>query len=360
MPGSAKFAFLLGATCLLVACSGPVETGEPVISKVLTVTAELEDFAHTLTLTGEIQARNARQLSFNTSGRIVERLVDTGDAVEAGQMVARLDPAQQQAALDAAEAGLAVATAQFEQERNNHDRQRALFEAGNSTRAAFDAAVQALRISEAAVASAEAQLALARERLGDTRLVAPAAGLITSRSAEIGQIVQAAQPLFGFAEDGPRDAMFDVQEAALLRIPETLTITLETISNGRDVLTGTLRELSPSLDPQTGTVRARVGIDGPADHLPLGAAIVGRASIPATPAMIVPASALTVFDGQPAVWLVDPETSRLAVQAVAIVLYQEDRIVIEKGIAPGSLVVVTGPRAMRVGQTVEIVKEDRR
>lgn len=360
MPGSAKFVLLLGTACLLAACDGAVETAEPVASKVLTVKAELVDFAPTLALTGEIQARSARQLSFNTGGRIVERLVDTGDAVEEGQVLARLDPVQQQAAFDAAEAGLAAATAQFDQERSNHDRQRVLFEAGNSTRAVFDAAVQALRISEAAMASAEAQLAAAREQLDDTRLVAPATGLIISRSAEIGQIVQAAQPLFGFAENGPRDAVFDVQEAALLKIPETLTITLETTSNGRETLTGSLRELSPSLDPQTGTVRARVGIDGPAEHLPLGATIIGKASIPAAPAMIIPAGALTVLDGQPAVWLVDPETSRLRVQTVAIALYQEDRIVIEAGILPGSLVVVSGPRAMRVGQEVGIVEESSR
>ena len=144
------------------------------------------------TLTGEVQARFSADLSFRVSGRVLERLVDVGAHVNAGDVLARLDPAEQQAELDAATAGVAAAESQLRVAKARFDRQTYLISSGFTTRVAYDQAQEELRSSESTLESSKAQLGTAREALDDTELHARAAGVITARSLEVGQVVQAA------------------------------------------------------------------------------------------------------------------------------------------------------------------------
>ena len=112
-------------------------------------------------------------------------------------------------AVAAAEAQLRVAQATF-------DRQSNLLSSGFTTRVAYDQAQEQLRTAQSTLESAKAELGRAREALGDTELHARAAGVITARSLEVGQVVQAAQSVFTLAQDGERDAVFDVPESMFL------------------------------------------------------------------------------------------------------------------------------------------------
>ena len=98
-----------------------------------------------LTLTGEVQARFRADLSFRVSGRVLARLVDVGAHVNAGDVLARLDPAEQQAELDAATAGVAAAESQLRVAQATFDRQTHLMSSGFTTRVAYDQAQQDLR-----------------------------------------------------------------------------------------------------------------------------------------------------------------------------------------------------------------------
>ncbi len=166
-----------------------------------------------LTLTGDVEARFRADLSFRVSGRVLARLVDVGAHVNAGDVLARLDPAEQQAELDAATAGVAAAESQLRVAQATFDRQSSLMSSGFTTRVAYDQAQQDLQSAESTLESAKAQLGTAREALDDTELRARAAGVITARSLEVGQVVQAAEAVFTLAQDGERDAVFDVPES---------------------------------------------------------------------------------------------------------------------------------------------------
>ena len=96
------------------------------------------------------------------------------------------------------------------------DRQSYLLSSGFTTRVAYDQAQEQLRTAQSTLKSAKAELGTAREALGDTELHARAAGVITARSLEVGQVVQAAQSVFTLAQDGERDAVFDVPESMFL------------------------------------------------------------------------------------------------------------------------------------------------
>src|SRR6202163_606044 len=177
-----------------------------------TSTVERAAFVHTeivqprdgqagLTLTGEVQARFRSDLSFRVSGRVLARLVDVGAHVNAGDLLARLDPAEQQADFDAATAAVAAAEAQLRVAQATFDRQSSLLSSGFTTRVAYDHAQEQLRTAQSTLESAKAELGRTREALGDTELHAGAAGVITARSLELGHVVQAAQPVFALAQD---------------------------------------------------------------------------------------------------------------------------------------------------------------
>ena len=108
--------------------------------------------------------------------------------------------------MTAAEAQLRVARATF-------DRQNHLIASGFTTRVAFDQAQEGLRTAEGSLEAANAQLGTAKDALGYTELRADASGVITARSLEVGQVVQAGQPVFSLAQDGERDAVFEIYEA---------------------------------------------------------------------------------------------------------------------------------------------------
>jgi RND family efflux transporter MFP subunit len=149
-----------------------------------------------VTLTGEVQARFRADLSFRVSGRLLARLVEVGAHVEAGDMLARIDPAEQQADLDAATAAVASAQSQLRVAQVNFDRQKTLLAQRFTTQVAFDQVQENLRSAESSLETAKAQLGTAQDALGYTELRASAAGVITARSLEVGQVVQAAQPVF--------------------------------------------------------------------------------------------------------------------------------------------------------------------
>ena len=170
-----------------------------------------------VTLTGEVQARFRADLAFRVSGRVVERLVEAGAHVDAGQVLARLDPAEQKADVDAATAAAAASQSQLRVATATFERQKALLSNGFTTRVVFDQAQEGLQSADASLQDAKAQLGRAKEALGDTELRASAAGVITERKLEIGQVVDAGQSAFTLAQDGDRDAIFDVDERILAR-----------------------------------------------------------------------------------------------------------------------------------------------
>ena len=151
------------------------------------------------TLTGEIQARFRADLSFRVSGRVLARYVDVGAHVEAGQVLALLDPAEQRADVDAATTAVIAAKFQLRVARATFERQKALIASGFTTRTVYDQAQEGLRTAEGALEAAKAELGRSKDALGYTALRAEAAGVVTARNLEVGQVVQAAQPVFSLA-----------------------------------------------------------------------------------------------------------------------------------------------------------------
>lgn len=318
------------------------------------VVAKREEFAAKVVLTGSIAPKYQTNVAFRTGGKIVQRLVEIGDHVKADQVMAKLDPRDQIAGVDTAKAGLESAQALLTQAQVNFQRQQSLFRSGYATRPSFDAAQQQMRTQEAAVASAKAALGTAQEQIGYTDLTPGVAGIVVGRDAEAGQVVQAGQTVFVLAQDGPRDAVFDVYEALLTEPPASKVVHVALQSDPSVRTTGVVREISPTVDDKAGSVRIKVALDNVPKGMSLGAAVVGSGSFKPQPAVVLPRGALFRWNDAAAVWVYDKASRRVAPRNVQIARYHGDELVLSGGLAPGEVVVTAGVQFLHPGQVVGI------
>jgi membrane fusion protein, multidrug efflux system len=336
----------------LAACSDHSNVPAERATLVKTALVQPHDRRSAVSLTGEVQARFNADLSFRVSGRVIARLADVGTHVNAGDLLARLDPAEQQADFDAAAAALAAAEAQLRVAQATFDRQSSLLSSGFTTRVAYDNALEQLRTAHSTLDFAKAELGRAREGLGDTELRARAAGVITARSLEIGQVVQAAQPVFTLAQDGERDAVFDVPETIFFGEVDHASVSLSLVSDSGVAGAGSVREISPAVNPKSSTVRVKVAIENPPAEMSLGSAVTGTVAVKAAAEIAVPWTALSASGSKPAVWVVDPKTRTAWLKPVTVGGYEARSVQITEGLNPGDRVVTDGGKLLSSGEPV--------
>jgi membrane fusion protein, multidrug efflux system len=351
---AAATAAATGCTVAEAAAASPCDL-RCVLVDVALVKAQV--YAPGVTLTGAIEPRFSSNIAFRISGKIEQRLAEIGDHITADQVLARLDAQVQRANLESARAGLVSTQALLTQAKTAFERQVELMKSGYTTRQTYDQAQQQLRTQEAAVDSAHAAVGTAEEQLGYAELKAGVAGIITARNAETGQVVQAGQTVFTIAQDGARDAVFDVYEALLID-PPSRTVQVVLQADPDVVATGTVREVSPTIDPASGTVKVKVGLDSTPAQMSLGAVVVGVGNFLPRPATVLPRSALFRWHDSPAVWLFDPKSRTVTPKGITIERYAGDEIVLSEGVAPGDMVVTAGIQFLYPGQVVEIAKHE--
>lgn len=344
------------ALCLLLPVSAcqKQETAERQPIVVRSVEVKLSDYAPSTSLTGVIAARTLNNLSFQVGGRVAERSVDIGQRVTKGQVLARLDPQEQQSDVRAAQASLYAAQAQLRQAAAAFDRQKTLLAQGFTTRRDYDQADQAQRVAQSGVESAQSQMSNAEDRLTYTELKASADGVVTARTIEVGQVVQAAQTVFTVAEDGDRDAVFNVDEALVARNPVAPDVMIALISDPRIKAPGQVREVSPAVDPASGSIRVKVMVPNTPIEMPLGAAITGTIVSKPQPAIVLPWQALMSDAGKPAVWTIDPATKAVALATIEVQSFASGVVVVAKGLEVGQSVVAQGGQLLSPGQVVEV------
>ncbi len=322
---------------------------------VRTVAAGTSKFTREIRLTGAIQPRIQTSLSFRVAagGKINSRAAEVGDHVTADQVLATLDPRDQNADLDSAKAAVSSAEAVLVQAKAAFERQKSLLAAGYTPRAVYDQARTSFETATARLDAAKAALKTAEEQLSYTELRAGAGGIIVSRGAEVGEVVQPGRPVFTLAQDGPRDAVFEVYEALLESRPRAGQVEIVLQANPKVRTTASIREISPAVDAKSGTVRVKLGLATNPPEMTLGAAIIGRARPEGEEAIVLPWSALYEWKGMPAVWIVG-ENNRVFPQTISIEAFATKELVVSGGIKPGDKVVTAGIQFLRPGQEVAI------
>ncbi|MFO1315076.1 MAG: efflux RND transporter periplasmic adaptor subunit [Burkholderiales bacterium] len=344
------------ATVLLAACK-PAEAPQAAeVRPVRVVSIDKRAAADTVAMTGTVQAQTDVNQSFRIDGRLVERAVGVGDSVRPGQLIARLDPQNEESALQAARAQLAAARAQQAEARNNFARMRDLVAENAVARATFEQAEAVMKTADSAVEAAQSQVALAENRLSYTRLVSDVAGVVTAQGAEPGEVVGAGRMIVQVAKDGAREAVFDVPARVKDAAPARPAIVVTLVSDPKVTATGTVREVAPRADPVTGTFRVRVRLDNPPPAMRLGTTVTGRITLAAAPGIEIPPSAVTRSDRQASVWVVDRKTGTVSPRAIEIRSSDPMRVEVASGLNPGDVVVTAGIQALRPGQKVRLLE----
>ena len=233
----------LAVAAALAACEQEPEDEPPEVRPVRTVTVEKRAAGVPVVLTGRVAAEDEARLAFRLSGRMIERKVNTGDTVEAGQLIARLDDQDQLNALRAAEANLAAAEGQAAEAENEYQRQRQLEERGFAARAVYERARQMRQTTRSQVEAAQAQVRFAQDQVSFTELHADAEGVVTQVGAEAGEVVQAGQMIVRLAREDGRDAVFDVPAQVIRSAPADPEIKVFLTEDPRIEATGRVREV---------------------------------------------------------------------------------------------------------------------
>lgn len=305
--------------------------------------------------TGVIAARVQSNLGFRVPGKIVERLVNVGQQVKAGQSLMRIDETDLRLALTAKRNAVAAARASVVQTEADERRYANLVNNGWSSRQRYEQAKAALDTATAQLAAVEADARVAENEATYSALVADVDGTVVETLGEPGQVVAAGQTVVRLAQMGPREAVVALPETIRPAIGAAAEASIYG-SDGRRTAAH-LRQLSDSADAQTRTYEARYVLDGEAAAAPLGATVTIRiASQASQPEVQVPLGAVLDDGRKTGVWVLDGASSTVRFRPVKLVRVSGETAVIS-GLSSDDPIVSLGAHLLQEGARVRTASE---
>jgi membrane fusion protein, multidrug efflux system len=348
----------IGMLTGLTACSKPAPVAEPVRAvKVLQVGVSSVEGGREYA--GEVRARVESRIGFRVGGKIIQRRVELGQQVKAGQVLAQIDPQDYQLAADAARAQVTAASTQRDLAAADFKRFQALKDQNFISGAELERREATLKAAQAQVSQAQAQLKAQGNQAGYATLVAPTSGVVTGVEAEVGQVVAAGTPVLRVAQDGARDVVFNVPEDKLRGMAVGAPVLVKRWAQAGD-MTGRVREVGASADPLTRTFPIKVAVDA-AQAPALGSTVYVYPEVgSAAPQVIkLPTSALFLQAQQTHVWVLDKPSMTVKSIPIQIATADGNEAIVASGLQPGMLVVSAGVHVLSPGQKVTIFKENK-
>jgi RND family efflux transporter MFP subunit len=311
-----------------------------------------------LTANGNIAVWQEASIGTESNGlRLAEVLVNVGDVVQRGQLLARFASESVQADVAQARAGVSEATANAAEAGANADRVRALQNTGTFSGQQIKQYLTAEQAARARVESAQAGLAAQQLRLQKTQVLAPDSGIISARSATVGAVLGSGVELFRLIRQGRLEWRAEVASADLGRVVPGTAVTVIAASGAQR--SGRVRMVAPTVDPQT-----RVGLvyvdlpgsdkTGSASAFKAGMFARGEFALGSSPALTVPQSAVVVRDGFSYVFRLNKD-QRVSQLKVPIGRRAGDRLEVLGGLDADALLVASGAGFLNEGDLVKVV-----
>ncbi|MCX7179307.1 MAG: efflux RND transporter periplasmic adaptor subunit [Proteobacteria bacterium] len=307
-------------------------------------------------LPGEVRPRFEQRYGFRVAGKIASRLVDIGQEVKAGQVLAVLDAQDVLPAIQAQEAQVEVARSDFQFQQSELKRQRELRAKGFISGAGFERQTATTDAAQSRLLAAQSQLANVRNSLDFQTLRADKAGVVVGVDAEAGAVVASGQSVIRLAQLAEKEIAVNVPErvVALMKQASGFTATLDALAN--KTYTAKLRELSPAADPASRTYSARLSVINADDAMKIGMSASVRLAFGETQAIVLPNSALYTRDDATRVWLIDRTSETVQPVTVKVGQSTNDGITIVSGLNIGDLVVTAGANLLLPGQKVRLLE----
>ena len=336
------------------ASASDASTQAPSALTVEVVAPETRNWPQVLQASGPVAAWQEIIVSPETGGlRIAELLVDVGASVKRGQLLARLADATVQAELRKQEAAVAQARASLDQAVSNMQRAKV----AESSGALSAQKIEEYRITEAtsraSLASAQAELDSSKLKLVQTRIVAVDDGIVSSKTAVLGNVVSAGAELFRMVRQGKVEwrPELDARQVATVRAGQTARITLP---SGEQV-EGKVRLVGPTLSTTTG--RASLYVSLPAvGPTRIGMFASGTLELDAKPAVTLPQSAVVMRDGRSYVYVVGSD-GKASSRPVTTGRRQGDRVEVPSGLDGQGRIVASGGAFLSEGTQVTVAGE---
>jgi HlyD family secretion protein len=332
--------------------SAPRAQKAPVASiTVEAVSPEPLSFARVVAATGTVAARDELVIGSDASGvRLLQVLVDTGSVVRKGELLARADDSQLQAQLAEQDAMIKSAQVDLAQAEANLDRSEQLKDSG-----VYSIEQIQTRRTSAAAAAAKLELAQAQRRellvrIGYTRVVAPAAGVISRKSATVGAVVQPGVELFRLIRDGEIEWRAELPSHSLARIRPGAKARIALDDGG--AIEARVRLVAPTIDAATrnGLVYVQLPAGAP---FRAGGHARGEILVGSGEALALPENSVFVRDGYPFVYVIGPGAiARLT--RIETGARQSGRVEVTAGLDAKARVVGTGAGFVKDGELVRV------
>jgi len=389
---------LITVACLTMLTSCVHETNaaseQPAVPVQVRTPAVVER-AESVSASGSVEGSETADVAFQVGGRVIRVLVEEGQHVSKGQLLAEIEPtdyknafeaavAQKQAALavsQKADAGvrkqeLEQARIDFERCQDEYKRMKFLVErkslppndfqkieaAYNASKERYEMAVEGTRKEDIATAAAQAhaadaQAAEERKRLDDTRLLAPISGSISMRKVDDGQTVAAGIPVFSIVQLNPVKVRVGVPEAEIAKVRRGADAEITVPSLGGECFKGKVAIIGVASEPASRTYTVKVLVPNPGPLLLAGMVAEARISGPAkVRSLTIPAEAVVPdAQGAPNVYVYSPDRKRVYGRRVEVGTPVGNEVEIHSGLQGDEQIVVVGQQKVREGTLVQVV-----
>ncbi len=312
-----------------------------------------------ITASGPLAAKRDQPVGVaGAGGRVIRVLVDAGQWVRAGQVMAVIDrsvqtqqAAQLAAQIDAARANAALA-------QSDYDRAISLQGRGFVSKAEIDAKRASRDAANAQVRVAQAQLGQTRAEIGRLIVTAPASGLVLSRNVEVGQIVSSGSgALFRLAEGGQMEMQAQLSQQDLASIHVGVPAQVTPVGSPRS-FTGNVWQVAPMIDPQSRLGAVRIAVPYDPAMRPGGFAEVQIAA-GTTVAPRLPQSAVLSDEQGNYVYVIDARNETVR-RPIKIGTVDDSGVTIIEGLAGNERVVLSAGPFLNPGQKVNPRRESAR
>ncbi|MCP1337819.1 efflux RND transporter periplasmic adaptor subunit [Futiania mangrovi] len=355
--------FSLLAAFALYGCDEAQQTASPEpVRAVKTITVADGAPAERRVFPGVLVTAETMRLGFPVAGRLLEAPLREGEAMKAGDTVARLDPAEAQRQIDAARARLAAARGRLTAAEAEFQRKKHLFERDLIARAAFDRVSADVTTVRAELRVAETELASAEERLERSTLIAPRDGVVTALLANPFEELGAGSPVYEVAVTAALEAEVLVPEGLVGQIGPGTPAEVRLPAYQDRSIPARVTEIAAEAEAGA-AFRVRVRLQNPPPDARNGlSAAVTFALERAEPAIEVPLSALAFLStrSEPtagdsaSVYVFDEADGRLSLRKVRIEGVSGNRVLVTEGLSPGERVVVAGVALLEDGQRARL------
>ncbi|TPO06288.1 efflux RND transporter periplasmic adaptor subunit [Mesorhizobium sp. B1-1-5] len=310
-----------------------------------------------LDYSGSVRARTEMNLGFRIAGKVTERLVDIGQHVNEGDVLARVDPSDYELSVKSAQASLDAAERQVETVDLARKRAEQLYAKNFAPKSQLDQARLAYDQAVATRDAARSTLAQAQNQVHYTDLKASQAGIVTAISADVGQVVGAGTPVMTVAVDGEKEVSIAVPEMDIAGFKPGKEVKASFWSDEGLTLDGKVREVAGSADPQSRTFAVRVSLPNDPRVL-LGMTANVEATVGSKAQLVsIPLTAMTEKDGKQIVWTVDRASDTVHPRPIKVANFTADGVAVADGLKQGDVVVAAGTQFMTENLKVKLASD---